>query len=256
MPLTLHSVTELRNRFFYDADTGEFRWRKVDFSVWAKGKPRPSQPRYHNWLRQFAGQPVRPTYINGVPFIRYRERPYAIGRLLWALKNGKHPADHLFVVFRNGDSADLRGENLHLVDRGGLRRARAARARGEIASPRAYLPRVDIVQAWLRYEDGDLFYQAVSFPEFLRRYPTATPDKHSRWLRDNAGKALPTVRRRKAPQRVLYGTRRLSKPDLIFAACRGFYPPDGVELQHVDGDWCNCRIENLRLSTPETEGEG
>jgi hypothetical protein len=250
----LHSVSELRNRFEYDPVGGTLRWRPAGYALWSKGKPRPSLVRYETWRRKYAGRPVEVKLRNGVPCVLYRERVYMLGRLLWALSKGVHPTDRQFVVFRNGKHTDIRFDNLQLVGRDGLRRLRAQRQRGEAPTSRAHIPDAEVLERWLRYREGELYWQAVSLVEFAGRYKAATWVEHEEWLHQHADQQLENINSRRPPQKVLYGTRRLSKADLVFAVVRGFVLPDGVELVHVDGNWRNCRYENLRIHYPEGFG--
>lgn len=247
----LHSVSELRNRFDYDPVGGALRWRPVSFDIWARGKLRPSVARYETWRCKYAGQPVAVKLRTGVPSVLYRERVYMLGRLLWALSKGVHPTDRQFVVFRNGRHTDTRFDNLQVVGLGGLRRLRVQRQRGEVPNSRAHIPDANVLERWLRYRDGELYWQPVSFDEFTGRYKAATWPEHEGWLHKHADKQLENTNSRRPPQKVLYGTRRLSKADLVFAVVRGFVLPDGVELEHIDGDWRNCRPENLRVRYPD-----
>lgn len=254
MAQAIHSVAELRNRFFYDADTGELRWRRVDFPTWSRGKLSPSRARYENWLRDFGGQPVTVKLLGGVPAVYHRKRPYMVPRLLWALSTGEHPPEGAYVLLKNGDQSDFRASNLDLVAAGGLIRARAQRRRGGGVRSRAHIPDIVVLETWLRYAEGDLCYRAVPWADFSRRYRRASREDHETWLLSEADKPLPQVRSRRAPLKVLFGTRPLPKAELVFAVCRGFVLPDGVELAYIDGDWRNCRIENLRVDYPEGFG--
>jgi hypothetical protein len=252
MSQTIHSITELRNRFSYAPASGVLTWRKVSFPEWARGNPRASFTRYENWLRTTAGRPVKPRKAVGVSVVIYRNRRYTTTRLAWALHHGKHPPEHLFVLPKNGNTQDLRAQNLELTSRSGLMTLRRARARGEVALTRDHLPDPEILEDWLKYRDGELYYQPVSLVSFKVRYCASDWSEHETWLRDHAGKPLPTRGSgRSRFQSVQFGSRWLNKAEMVFGVCRGFYPIGRVTLEPIDGDYKNCRIENLRLHFPE-----
>jgi hypothetical protein len=251
MSQTIHSITELRNRFSYAPASGVLTWRRVSFPEWSRGRSRPSFTRYETWSRKIAGAAVRTQNINGVPHVSFLGRNYSLGRLVWALHHGRHPPEDRFVVCANGKPLDIRASNLKLVDHVGLRELRKARLSGEIPQDRSHMPDPEVLEDWLRYHDGELCYQPVSLVVFTARYKAASWSDHERWLRDHAGKALPTRGGRSRFPSVQFGSRWLNKAEMVFGVCRGFYPIGRVTLEPIDGDYKNCRIENLRLHFPE-----
>jgi hypothetical protein len=248
MSETLHAVSELRNRFVYNSESGDLYWRRVSFPEWARGKPRPSMKRYDLWLRTLGGQLVRPQKVNGVPVVLFRSRPYTLARLVWALHYGAHPPDDRYVVPANGDVLDMHSDNLLLLDSAGLRQYRASRKRGEVKGNRTHLPDPELLQTWLSYRDGELYYRPVPFEVYEARYRGASMDDYARWLKGSADRVLPTQGR---VPRVQFGTRRYNKADMVFSVCRGFHLIAQADLVHADGDPKNCRIENLRVELPE-----
>lgn len=265
MPVFLHSIAELRNRFSYEPDKGVIRWREVPFIEWARGRPQSKQGFYRIWLREKAGKPVKFTAKNQ---LSYRTANYSAPRLAWALHYGKHPEDKVRIVPKDGDPTNIKLDNLEkITDREyGFRVLKSLRDKKKSKHrdvPR-YKQSAKILQKWFYYnrETGDLHWNDIRWKDWKKLNKKTHADAHDIWLHEKADKVVEFFPGRNGDQVLKFKNVYYERKMLTFAIVRGYHITNAVYLYHEDGDDQNFRIENLSMSIrgdwvdPDEEDEG
>ncbi len=110
---------------------------------------------------------------------------------------------------------------------------------------RSHYPTIDYLLECLRYEDGRLFW--------LKRPLGHFPDEgwQARWNTKFAGKEAGGFKGSRGGPRWSIGIDCVSifRTVVVWAIHKGDWPPGRCDVDHIDGDGSNDRIENLRLAS-------
>jgi hypothetical protein len=251
MPVFVHSIAELRNRFSYDPKTGDLRWRDVPFIEWARGRAQSKQGFYLRWRREKAGKRVKFTAKNQ---LSYRTACYSAPRLAWALHYGKHPEEKVRVVTKDGNPENLKIDNLEIVTDQvyGIRAAQALseKKKKKYRDVPKYKQRASVLRKWFYYNPttGNLHWDDIGWKDWKRLNKKTNADAHDLWLHEMADKVVEFYTGRNGDQVLKFKQVYYERKMLTFAIVRGYHITNAVYLYHKDGDETNFRIENLAMS--------
>lgn len=254
----LHKISELRNRFRYDPDTGWIFWRDLPFIDWARGHTNAKQGHYMRWRREKAGKRVIFSYTTpgSVARLRYRGVSYTGPRLAWALHYGVHPEADEKITTVNGDSKDLAARNLAKVSardfyRSVVGRVKEAR-RSDYRGPQVSWLAPAKLALWFSYDPdtGDILWQHISWPQWrrLHRGRQAGADSYETYLKTRSGTPVEFRKDRRGDQVVTLKTAAYERKLLSYALVEGEHIPDICYLYHMNGDPTDFRWENIGMT--------
>jgi hypothetical protein len=254
----LHKISELRNRFQYDPETGWMHWRDLPFIEWARGHGQAKQGHYMRWRREKANKRVKFSYTTptSVARLRYRSVSYTGPRLAWALYHGAHPEDDEKIVTLNGDPRDLAIKNLgkmsdrdfYLQTRDRVRQNRKCEYRAP--QPSWYSPQK--LRRWFDYNShtGDLYWQDMGWKEWrsFHRSDRFGPEQYEEYMYNLADTLVEFRKDRRGDQVINLKNCVYERKLLSYALKEGNHIPDICYLYHRDGDETNFRWENIGMT--------
>lgn len=254
----LHKISELRNRFQYDPETGWMYWRDLPFIEWARGHGQAKQGHYMRWRREKANKRVKFSYTTpgSVARLRYRSVSYTGPRLAWALYYGVHPEDNEKIVTLNGDPRDLAIKNLSRVSsrdfyQSLVGKVKASR-KSDYREPQMTWLTPPKLAVWFDYEPhtGDIFWQYLSWSEWktLHRGRRADPDRYETYLDTRSETKVEFRKDRRGDQVINLKNCVYERKLLSYALKEGDHIPDICYLYHRNGDETDFRWENIGMT--------
>jgi len=254
----LHKISELRNRFQYEPETGWMYWKDVPFIEWARGHGQAKQGFYQRWRREKAGKRVR-FHFSGdkaVARLYYRSMSYTGPRLAWALYYGAHPEDDEKIITLNGDPRDLSIDNLGKVSDRQYYEERVQQLKDRRSSPyRSPHPSwfsPEKLRMWFDYDPhgGEIYWEHLSWTDWkkMNRGLRSTPEAYEEYIYKLPDTPVEFRIDRRGDQVIDLKHKAYERKLLSYALKEGAHIPDICYLYHRDGDETNFRWDNIGMT--------